>query len=233
MDSFEPQTHLLSLVNGWPTCGSDARQVIPVTSRVPSLLSLAFAILALPCAAAAQPTSAAHRLIDTDASTVGFTVSAKMLCTVPRHGNSDQFAGVVSYAPNRPGETRAALTVYTASVDTRDPSQDALLRSSDFFDTERFPTMQFVSTSAAMARARTLTVTGDLTIRGVTKRMAIPITIVPSADANATGARFETEFDIDRTEFGLNGRPNWKGLDVSIGRKVRIHLAIATITAPR
>jgi len=72
-------------------------------------------------------------------------------------------------------------------------------------------------------------VTGDLTIRGITRRVDIPMTIEPSADANAVGVtRFETEFDIDRTEFGLNGRPNWKGVDVSISRKVRIHLAIAT-----
>jgi len=205
--------------------------VILMTSRVPTLLSIAFAGLLLPSAAGAQSAAEADRVIDVDASTVGFTVSAKMLFTVQRHGQFEEFAGVVSYAPNRPGDTRVELTVYTASVDTHDPTQDALLRSSNFFDAERFPTMHFISTSAAIVRDRTLTLTGDLTIRNVTKRVAIPLTIVPSANATATGAtHFETEFDIDRTDFGLNGRPKWKGLDVSIGRKVRIHLAIATIT---
>lgn len=205
-----------------------------MTSKAPTLMGLVFALVALPCAAAAQDAAETDRMVDVDASTVGFTVSAKMLFTVERHGRFGQFSGVVSYAPSRPDDTRVELTVYTASVDTHDPSQDALLRSSDFFDAEHFPTMHFTSTSAAAGRDRTLTVTGDLTIRGVTKRVVVPISIVPSREATAAGAaRFETDFDIDRTEFGLNGRSNWKGLNVSIGRKVRIHLAIATSTTRR
>jgi polyisoprenoid-binding protein YceI len=204
-----------------------------MASNVRTICSAVLFAVALPYVGAAQSIPGRDRMVDADASTVGFTVSAKMLFTVERHGKFDEFAGLVSYAPDRPGETRVELTVYTASVDTRDPDQDALLRSTDFFDTERFPTMRFVSTSAAIAGDRTLTMTGDLTIHGITKRLAVPIRIVPSNSSTAAATRFETEFDIDRTEFGLNGRPNWKGLNVSIGRKVRIHLAIATGSAGR
>lgn len=205
-----------------------------MTTSVRMLVSMFLVCLALPRPGAAQSMDEAERPVDAESSIVGFTVSARMVFTVQRHGRFDNFAGVVSYEPNRPSDTRVDLTVYTASVDTRDPEQDALLRSTDFFDSERFPTMRFVSTGAATAGNRTLELTGDLTIRGITKRVVVPIKIFPSTGGLAAGAtRFETEFDIDRTEFGLNGRPSWNGINVSIGHKVRIHLAIATGSAGR
>jgi polyisoprenoid-binding protein YceI len=201
-------------------------------ARIP--LSVVFVLMALPYAGAAQALIETDRVVDADASTVGFTVSAKMLFTVQRHGRFDEFSGSVSYQPQRPSDTRVELTVYTGSVDTHDPDQDALLRSTDFFDTQRFPTMHFVSTSAVAVADRKLALTGDLTIRGITKRLVVPIRVIPANAGTANGpARFETEFEIDRTEFGLTGVPNWKGLNVSIGRKVRIHMAIATGTTTR
>jgi polyisoprenoid-binding protein YceI len=201
--------------------------------RVPTIVCVTLLTLALPSIGGAQSLPDANRLVDAGSSTVGFTVSARMLFTVQRHGRFDNFAGVVSYEPDRPSDTRVNLTVYTASVDTHDPEQDALLRSTDFFDSERFPTMRFVSTSAAKAGDRTLALTGDLTIHGVTKRVVVPVTIVPSRGDAGGAAQFLTDFDIDRTDFGLNGRPSWKGMNVSIAHRVRIHLAIATNGAER
>ena len=72
--------------------------------------------------------------------------------------------------------------------------------------------------------------TGDMTIRGVTRRMTIPVTLPrrPTLDGTTPGPAFESTFQIDRTEFGLNGSPNVHGFHVSISKKVQIHIAIAT-----
>jgi polyisoprenoid-binding protein YceI len=70
-------------------------------------------------------------------------------------------------------------------------------------------------------------VDGDLTIRGITKRIAIPVALQTTQDGASTAARLDTTFDIDRTEFGLNGVPKMKGFNVSIAKRVRIHVSIA------
>jgi len=70
--------------------------------------------------------------------------------------------------------------------------------------------------------------TGDMTIRGITKRLTVPVKLRQSSLAGGTpGALFETTFQIDRTEFGINGIPNWGGFKASISKVVDIHIAIA------
>jgi polyisoprenoid-binding protein YceI len=165
-------------------------------------------------------------------SAVDFTVYVKALFTIKQEGQFKDFDGQVSYDPSDPSSTRLNLTVYTASVDTHDTGHDEMLRSPDFFDTGRFPTMQFLSTSVSVTPDGKLQVLGDLTIRGITQRLAVPVTVRQVLQRDAPAAtRFETTFDIDRTQFGLNGSPKFGGLNVSVAKKVRIHLAI--VTAPR
>jgi polyisoprenoid-binding protein YceI len=95
--------------------------------------------------------------------------------------------------------------------------------------------MHFTSSGGDPRPDGTLTVTGDLTIRGITKRMAIPLKISGTGAPSGfgSGATFETQFEIDRTEFGLTGTPKWGGFNVSIGKKVQIHIAIAAVASPR
>lgn len=164
-------------------------------------------------------------------SAVNFTVYVKALFTMKQEGQFKDFDGQITYDPADPSATRLNLTVYTASVDTHDAGHDEMLRSADFFDVTQFPTMRFLSTSVNVTPAGTLEVAGDLTIRGVTKRLAVPVTIQQLLQG--AGTRFETTFDIDRTEFGLNGSPRYGGFNVSVAKKVRIHLAIVAAPRPR
>jgi polyisoprenoid-binding protein YceI len=114
-------------------------------------------------------------------------------------------------------------------VDVHDSEQNALLRSDKFFDVDRYPTMHFASVDATLQRDGTLALSGDLTIRGITKRILTPVRL------HAAGAKsfLETTFQIDRTDFGINGIPGFGGPVVSIAKKVQIHIAIATGIAPR
>lgn len=185
--------------------------------------------LATPLASAAQPMAPSDDYSFNHAkSIVGFTIYAKALFTIKREGQFKDFTGDVSYDPLHPNDTHVDLTVYTSSVDMHNTEHEALLRSNGFFDVAEFPTMHFVSAGTNTRSDGTFEVTGDLTIRGITKRMAIPVKIRPAAGASATSSPvFETTFDIDRTEFGLNGTPTWGGINVSIAKKVQIHIAIA------
>lgn len=162
------------------------------------------------------------------ASAVGFTISGSMLFKVKRDGIFKDFTGNLSYNPEHPTDSHIDLTVYTGSVDMHNAQHDQLLRSPDFFDVAQFPTMHFVSDSTIRMPDGTFSMTGDMTIRGVTKRMTIPVKMRPDSTGTVpSGAVFESNFQIDRTEFGLNGTPKWGGMNVSISKKVGIHIAIA------
>ena len=185
----------------------------------------------LACAerAHAQESSSGIYTLNPAASAVGFTISGSMIFKVKENGSFKTFDGSLSYDPERPADTHLDLTVYTASVETKNAEHDELLRSGEFFDVEHFPTMRFVSASTVKQPDGSFSMTGDMTIRGVTKQLTIPVSLRPKpAAASEDGAVFESTFQIDRTDFGLNGVPKWGGLKVSVSKKVDVHIAIAT-----
>lgn len=190
------------------------------------LLPVAAALSMLLASLPAGASPADDAALDPHDSIVGFTVYAQMLFKLKQEGRFRDFTGQVAYDPARPAETHVDLTVYTATVDMHNPEHDAMLKSQDFFDVERFPTMRFVGASTAVRPNGALDVTGDLTIRGVTRRLTVPVVVSPARGASG-GPRFETTFQIDRTDFGLTGMPRPGGLSVSIAKTVRIHLALA------
>jgi polyisoprenoid-binding protein YceI len=197
---------------------------LPVSPAATILL-----ILVTPLAARAQSSSDDVYMLDRAASTVGFTLYGSAIFKFKKDGYFKDFSGLVSYNPARPADTHVDLTVDAASIDTRNADHDQLLRSGEFFDVEHYPTIHFASDSATIRPDGTLSVTGDMTIRGITRRMTIPVTLRPTTLPGTTpGAAFESTFQIDRTEFGLNGSASQYGFHVSISKKVQIHIAIAT-----
>jgi len=194
-----------------------------------SVLAVATASLVLaPSMVNAQSQQGGDYTLNPAGSAVGFTISASMLFKVKRDGVFKDFTGNLSYNPARPTDTHIDLTVYTDSVDMHNAEHDQLLKSPGFFDVERFPTMHFVSDSTIRMPDGSFSMTGDMTIRGVTKRLTIPVKMHQGSSATGqSGPVFESNFQIDRTEFGLNGAPKFGGMNVSIAKKVAIHIAIA------
>jgi|KBSMisStandDraft_5_1062788.scaffolds.fasta_scaffold614770_1 polyisoprenoid-binding protein YceI len=167
-------------------------------------------------------------LLDRAASAVDFTISASKIFTIKKTGEFTEFTGQLSFDPKDPASTNVDLTVYTSSIDIHNAQNNQLLKSGAFFDVEHFPTMRFMSSSTAVKPDGTFSVTGDMTIRGITRRMTIPVTLRQSQQtASPSGAVFESTFEIDRTMFGLNGHVDTPGFNVSISKKVQIHIAIA------
>jgi polyisoprenoid-binding protein YceI len=169
-----------------------------------------------------------HYTVDGQSSVVDFTLSARrVMFSVHRQGQFREFTGDISYDPSNPAATQIDLTVYTHSVNLDNVEQEDLLRSDEFFDVANHPAMRFVSTAGAREAAGRLSVIGDLTIRGITRRLTLPIRVMPPGSAPGT-TTFDTTFQIDRTQFGLTGGgPRSRAFKVSIGKNVTIHMTIA------
>jgi len=98
------------------------------------------------------------------------------------------------------------VTVHTKSVQMLDAQQTAMMRDADFFDVDKFPEMTFTSTAVERTGETTLRVTGNVTLRGITRPMVLAISVTdrrPDAPAGARYARFRAEGSIKRSEFGM------------------------------
>jgi polyisoprenoid-binding protein YceI len=114
--------------------------------------------------------------------------------------------GKITYDPANVGASKVEVTIPLSGLDSHVPDFDAHLRSGDFFDAEKFPTITFKSTSVKAAGKGKLKVTGDLTIKGVTKPVVLDVTInktgvQPMAKREAAG--FSATTTVKRTDFGL------------------------------
>lgn len=188
--------------------------------------SLAF-LLALAAPAAAQP---ALYKVDVDHSGVGFSIR-HFVSNVP--GRFTDFEGTIRFDRQSPAGSSVELIVHAASIDTANNDRDDHLRSADFFDVQKFPTLSFTSTSVAGKDANNLEVTGDLTMHGVTRRITIPVRFLGTAPApRAEKAGFEASFTLNRKDYGINwNRVLDKGGAV-LGDEVRITISIEANREP-
>jgi polyisoprenoid-binding protein YceI len=183
------------------------------------LKALALTLL-LPGVALAQP---ATYKVDADHSGVNFTIR-HFVSNVP--GRFRDFDGVIKYDPKNPAASSVEFTVQAASIDTDNNNRDEHLRSKDFFEVEKFPTLTFTSTKVVPKGSNTLDVTGNLTLHGVTKQITIPVEVMGFVKTpRGEKGGFETSFKIDRKEYGIT----WNNMMDSgpvLGDEVRISISI-------
>jgi polyisoprenoid-binding protein YceI len=136
----------------------------------------------------------------------------------------------LTYDPQHPEKSRVEVTVQATSIDTRESTRDKVLRSDDFFDVEKYPTLSFQSISAVSTGRDALDVTGDLMIRGVTHRITIPVKVLGVQEMPNIGSfvGFETSFTIDRRDYGVLGS-RWSGGKLAIDNTVYIHLILGGV----
>jgi polyisoprenoid-binding protein YceI len=169
-------------------------------------------ILILPAAAQVQTWN-----IDPNHTAAQFSVRHLGISTV--RGAFTKVSGSVQYDPSDPAKTTIEATIDAKSVDTRVEKRDNDLRSPDFFDVARYPTLTFKSKRAEAAGAGTLKVVGDLTIHGVTKEVVLDVDgpTAPMKDPRGNlhmGASATTT--VNRKDFGVNGAGAAVGDDVPI-----------------
>jgi len=173
-----------------------------------------FATLAMSAAAAAQ---AGTWQIDPMHSSAQFSVRHLGVSTV--RGAFTKVTGSAKYDPADPSKGSLDATIEATSVDTRVEMRDNDLRSSNFLDAQKFPTITFHSKQTKSAGAGKLQITGDLTIHGVTKEVVLDVD-GPSAPIKdpwgnqRIGASAATK--INRKDFGVNGAAGVVGDDITI-----------------
>jgi polyisoprenoid-binding protein YceI len=133
------------------------------------------------------------------------------------YGRFNDPTGTISYDKADLSKTAFTFEVKAANVDTNNEKRDAHLKSPDFFDAKQFPTITFKSTKVE-GSGDALTVTGDLTLHGVTKSITFPIKKTGEADTGKMGYRtgWEAEVDLKRSEFGMTGMQGPIGDDVHL-----------------
>jgi polyisoprenoid-binding protein YceI len=167
--------------------------------------------------------------IDPAHSRIGFVARHAMVTKV--HGSFKQFQGSGHFDVAHPEASHLNLVIDAASIDTGNEDRDTHLRSNDFFDMETFPKITFDSTAVEKAGEARYRLTGDLTIKGVTK----PVTV----DLEHTGAArdpfgnerigFEGKAVVNRKDWGVSWNAALETGGVLVSEKVTLELEVSAI----
>ncbi|MEW2545592.1 YceI family protein [Streptomyces sp. NPDC047002] len=185
-----------------------------------------------PAATAVDPELAALSgtyVLDPAHTEIGFSVRHAMVTNVRGHFGEHEGTLVIDGAD--PANSTALIEVSMASVDTGAPDRDGHLRTGDFFDVENFPTMTFRSTHAEERGGDAYRITGDLTIKGVSRPLAIDLEFNGSATDPFGNQRigFEGTAELLRSDWGLTYNAALETGGVLVGDKVKLVFDISAI----
>ncbi len=151
---------------------------------------------------------------------------------IREEGSFRDFTAQIEFDQRDPAKSKVNFDVKTASVDTKNDSRDGTLRSEHFLHVAKYPRLSFRSVKVEPKGNNLANVTGDLTIRGVTKRITVPVRLIGvSKQKNGRElAGFETEFKIDRRAFGVTGG-GWAAQAPGVlGEEVTIRIIAGGVT---
>jgi polyisoprenoid-binding protein YceI len=184
-----------------------------------------FAALAAALALASPAIAADTYQFDKPHTNVGFQV--RHIFTMVS-GKFTDFSGTIQIDRANPEKSSVEFTIQATSIDTSEPRRDQHLRSADFFDVANHPTITFKSTAVKPNGKDSFLVTGDLTLRGVTKQVSLPVTLLGEGkDPMGTEKiGFETGVTLNRKEFGLNWNRALETGGVLVGDEVKVQIAV-------
>jgi polyisoprenoid-binding protein YceI len=170
--------------------------------------------------------------IDPAHTSVQFAVRHLMISNV--RGEFTKLTGKVEVDEAAPAAARIEATIDAASIDTRNRKRDDHLRSPDFLNVEKFPTIEFRSTKIEKVADASWKVTGNLTLHGVTREVGLdlqgPTQQVKDTRGLHVGAQATTT--INRKDFGINWNESLDGGGVLIGEEVSITIDVEVIRKP-
>jgi polyisoprenoid-binding protein YceI len=146
-------------------------------------------------------------------------------------GSFNEFEGTAVLDGANPANSHAEVTIKAASIDTRNAQRDEHLRSNDFLAMQEHPEITFTSTGARQVDDTTFELTGDLTIRGVTKSVTIPFTFEGAAKDPFGNLRagFEGSVAINRKDWGVAWNAALEGGGVLVSDRVTLEFEISAI----
>ena len=170
-------------------------------------------------------------MLDPAHSTISFSTRHMMVSKV--HGSFRRFTMEVEFDPEHPEQGRVTATAEASSIDTGEEQRDTHLRSADFLDAEGFPTLVFTSTAVEARDNDQYALSGELTIRGVTRPVTFDAEFV-GAVANAQGGRsagFSASATLQRHEWGLTWNMGLEAGGLVVSDEVRVDVDIELVQA--
>ena len=161
-------------------------------------------------------------------STVGFTVRHMMIAKV--RGRFTGFDATLEVADD-PLQSTLTVEVDVASVDTREEQRDGHLKSPDFFDVEKYPTMTYRSTGLSQIGESTLKIDGELDLHGVTRPLSLEAVYEGVGTDPWGGQRlgFSAIGELDREDFGLTWNQPLATGGVLVGKQVRLEIEVELV----
>jgi polyisoprenoid-binding protein YceI len=166
--------------------------------------------------------------IDPSHSQVEFAVKHLMISTVK--GRFNEIEGTILIADDDPSRSSVTARIKAASIDTHNEQRDAHLRSAEFLDVEHYPYITFVS-KRITGSPDEFKVTGDLTIRGVTREITLDATKEGEGKDPWGGERigFSAQTRFDRRDFGLTWNQAIESGGVVVGHEVRVSVEVEAV----
>jgi len=167
--------------------------------------------------------------IDPSHSLIGFSARHAMVTKV--RGSFKEFEGTGRFDPADPENIEIDLTIEASSIDTGNEDRDAHLRSNDFLAMEEYPRISFTSTAVEATGDDSYRVTGDLTMRGVTKPVTVDFEFTGAAVDPYGNQRigFEGSATINRKDWGINWNAALELGGVLVSEKVGLEFAVSAI----
>ena len=181
---------------------------------------------------ATTPAVATTWVVDSTHSAAAFAVRHMMISTVKGHFTN--VTGTLTGDDRDPEQASIELTIPVAGIDTREPRRDAHLRSGDFFDADRYPDIRFRSTRITRLETDRFSVTGDLTIRDVTRPVVLSVESGGRGRDPWGGERigFSATTTINRQDFGLHWNQALETGGVLVGNDVKISVDLELVKSP-
>jgi polyisoprenoid-binding protein YceI len=167
------------------------------------------------------PTVAAERrayVVDRAHSQINFVGEALFISA---HGHFDKWDAEIQLDKEKLENSSVVVTVDAGSINTRVQQRDNHLRSGDFLDVAKNPEIKFVATKISRANDKDLVLTGDLSLRGVTRPIQVPVRLVFLREGDA---RFKGEFQINRQEYGITYNSKMNPVEDMVAIQFDMHL---------
>jgi len=190
-----------------------------MSRKLSLVLALALLVLAAPVAHAGEAFE-----IDHVHSSVSFKIRHLVSNVI---GRFDDFGGTITLDKDDMSKSSVDFTIEATSIDTDNENRDNHLRSEDFFAVDSFPQLSFKSTSVVKTGENSYDVTGDFTMRGVTKSITVPVEVLGFTEGKrGTTGGFETSFTINRKDFGVTWNRTLDSGGFLLGDDVKVSINI-------
>jgi len=167
--------------------------------------------------------------LDPTHTRIGFVARHAMVTKV--RGSFNEFAGTATIDGTNPANSTARVTIEAKSIDTRNADRDAHLRSNDFLAMDEYPQITFVSTGVVPVDETTFEVSGDLTIKDVTKPVTVPFSFEGVATDPFGNQRigFDGSVTISRKDYGITWNAALETGGVLVGDKIVLEFEVSAI----